>query len=393
MQKWRNRVIQLGREIIQVDTAFPPGNEIILAKQLGKILSDLGFETIIQNVLGEDGKVMENRSNLLARIGNPHGKKVMLCGHLDVVAAGTGWNQADPFCVEEKDGKLYGRGTADMKFAVAAIITVAEKLVEESFDFSRGQLLLLFTAVEEIGNMGVRTYIASDLYEPVDYGLIGEPTELELHIAQRGGCRMRVQTLGKAAHASDPLQGINAITKMAKVLEGIDDLNKKMQERRQPLLQPPSIAATLINGGVARNAIPGLCEIQLDRRTVEGESNEFCMNEIRSICEAIKKNDPEFNYKVLFVSDNCCGVTKIDSPSVQAGVRAYKKVFKREPVPVPFPANGDLGHLIQAKSAMFYCGPGSLKQAHVVDEYVEIDQVYLALEVFEEFVCQAFSEF
>jgi acetylornithine deacetylase/succinyl-diaminopimelate desuccinylase-like protein len=117
------------------------------------------------------------------------------------------------------------------------------------------------------------------------------------------------------------------------------------------------------------------------------------MNEIRSICEAIRKSDPSFNYKVIFVSDNLCGMTRIDSPSVQAGIRAYKKVFRKEPVPAPFPANGDLGHLIQAGSSMFYCGPGSLKQAHGVDEYVETDQVYRALEVFEEFIYQAFAEF
>ena len=216
------------------------------------------------------------RPNVIGIVrGSGGGRSLMLNAHMDTVSAG---NMVDPFGARVEGDRLYGRGAFDMKGALAAIMLAAKDLVGAGL---AGDVLITAVADEEFASVGteavVREYTA-------DACIITEPTDLELCLAHKGFAWATIETSGVAAHGSLCTVGVDAIARMGPVLTALGELDRKLQAGRSHALSgPASVHASLIDGGTELSTYPDRCRVQIERRTIPGETDA----EVRSQFEAI----------------------------------------------------------------------------------------------------------
>ena len=269
-------MLELLQNMIHMPTANPPGDEQALAEYLADYLKARGIQAWVQ-------PVKENRANLCAALGTGKGPTLVFNGHLDVVPPGHGW-QHDPYLAVEEAGRIYGRGSCDMKGAVAAMIIAACQLKAEGFPF-QGTLKLAFVADEECDNIGTHTFLDSSDGK-ADFAVVGEPSQMQICIAHKGVERFHVKCHGLATHASAPQRGRNAIMLAAKAVQAVEEYHWILQERHHPLVGTPSAVVTLIEGGQKDNVVPDLCSFVVDRRILPGEDQASALGELK---EALKK--------------------------------------------------------------------------------------------------------
>lgn len=372
MEEYKSLAVQLMGDLVAFDTSNKPGNEQPLAEYIADVLKREGFETELQ-IVGE------NRANVVASYGKSE-KNLILTGHLDVVPPGDGW-QTDPFKAEKKENRFYGRGTCDMKGGIAAMMAAAIQLKREKA-LQDTKLLLVFVADEEIDGAGTKYFVKHFCKGTQNIVVIGEPTENEIFVAHRGVSRFRVELHGKQCHSGRPQEGINALTMLGKFLVEIDRLNKEKSKIKQAILPPPTVAATVASGGVKDNVIPGLAEVVLDFRTVPGDTASKLGKEVECILEQLfgKEND---SWSVDNFIDVAPGMTESDSASVKIAKEAYQMTNEREAKLGYFSACCDMSCFLAAGFDTIICGPGSIAQAHTVDEYIEIDQLKKAVELYK----------
>ena len=321
------------------------------------------------------------RPNVMAHIkGDVPGPTLLYNGHLDVVPVGSDWT-VDPYACIMREGKLFGRGTADMKSGIAAMLYAAIILKRRGIQFA-GELILLFNVDEECVNLGMRHFLKSDI--TADYAIIGEPTELDICIAHKGVGRYRVRTAGTPGHAAYVIDPDNAITKMSKLLSIFETLGDRVKTHKDPLLGSGSLTITKISGGTAINIIPAMCEIEIDRRVLPGETQQSVMAEMSKALNAVVDgiNFGLENYLFIpasYVAESHVLVQKLLAANNQVRQQAAQiKIFSAT-CEAPF-LSVDKG----IPTVIF--GPGSLKQAHTKDEYVEVKQVVTAVQIFVKLV-------
>jgi acetylornithine deacetylase len=219
--------------------------------------------------------------------GSGGGRSLMLNGHLDTVTLeGYDGNPLEPIL---KDGKLYGRGSYDMKSGVAAMLVAAARATGQGL---RGDVVVACVADEEEASLGTEEVLR---HFKTDAGVVCEPTELELVTAHRGFVWASISTHGVAAHGSRPHLGVDAIAKMGRVLTELEGLDKRLRGGvTHPLLGTGSLHASLIAGGQERSSYPALCHLELERRTIPGESAATLRHEIETILAACQQADPDF---------------------------------------------------------------------------------------------------
>ncbi len=378
MNNYEQYVLDLLKELVSYNTVNEPGNEAPLAARIAEILQKIGFKSKLISC-------GEGRSSVVSVIGNPAGKKLVFNGHLDVVPANAQWS-TDPFNAHVIDGRIYGRGTADMKGGIASMITTAKKLIDEGFDFNNGQLILSFVADEELRNKGTLSILPLEEISKADFVIIGEPTSMELNIAHRGTARYVIKVFGKSCHSSNPSNGINAINKMGKVLAEIDEYNKRLSKVQHPILPSPTISTVMIEGGEKDNIIPNCCEIKVDRRTIPSDTMESVMSELVGILDRIKTEDSEFEYSIERYIFLGAGEVSADSEITKLASEAYEKSFGKKPKVCEFSATCEQTLFTKNGIETIIVGPGSIEQAHIVDEFVEIKQLNKAVVFYEEIV-------
>lgn len=318
------------------------------------------------------------RPNVLARIkGNMPGPTLLYNGHLDVVPVGNDWS-VDPYACVVKEGKLFGRGAADMKSGVSAMIYAAIML-KRIGNFA-GELILLFNVDEERVNIGMHRFLKDDI--SADYAVIAEPTDLDICIAHKGVGRYRVRTAGVPGHAAYVTNPESAITKMSKLLPLLEKLGSKIKSKADPLLGPGSLTVTKINGGTAINIVPEQCEIEIDRRVLPGETRDFVLAEIKETFDDSEENEDYEIENYLFIA---ASFINKEHPLVQILAKASKDVRGFDAKIKIFEATCEAPFLSVDKGIpTLIFGPGSLRQAHVKDEFVEIEQVVTASQIFIE---------
>ncbi|MBB5158304.1 M20 family metallopeptidase [Saccharopolyspora phatthalungensis] len=247
-----NGVLELLSALVACDSTTPTGEERTSAQVLAGYLDAAGFAVDIDE-LGP------GRVNLLARRRfAEHGPKLMVNSHLDVVPAGPGWT-SEPFEPTVRDGKLYGRGAADAKGALAAMACAAAELVAaEGGAPLIGELVYTAVSDEEGGSTGAR-HLLSELAQADDLPdavIIGEPTGMRPLTAHKGSIRPVIEVVGVAAHAATPKQGVNAVNAAGAVLAALDGYSQGLEAIRHPLLGSPTCTPVLIGGGEAPNAVP-----------------------------------------------------------------------------------------------------------------------------------------
>ncbi len=343
--------------------AAPDTREQAFAQNFVAALQHHGLET-------EMREVVPGRPNVFARrSGSDSGSvTVMLAGHLDTVGVE---GYVDPFNPVVKNNRVYGRGACDMKAALAAYVEVAQVINEAGLEL-RGDLIIAGVADEEHKMIGSKEI---SLNGPrADFAIIGEPTELSVCYTHKGQLSIPIKTFGKAAHSSMPENGINAITAMGRVLQRLEVYADELQ-RRTPhaVCGYRKVNAGVIKGGTISCTVPDYCELEIDRRTLSGETQESVRREYAEMLQELQAGDANFSACIgETILDNPPLDTPMDSAVVTAMSDAVRAVTGCEAQVGAFPAATDAPNFL---CPAVVCGPGSLLQAHTLDEYVEISEL------------------
>jgi len=277
--------IELLRDLVSIDSVNPslvPGarGEAAIAQRIAAELMSIGLSVNIT-------EVAPGRPNVVGVLeGRTKGRALMLCGHIDTVGV-TGMER--PFEPLEREGRLYGRGSQDMKGGVAAMIGAA-RVIAESGGLASGTLVVAAVIDEEHASLGADALVTT---HRADAAVVTEPTDLDIAVAHKGFQWVRVETRGRAAHGSRPLEGQDAILRMGRVLAALETLDRRLQAgRAHPLLGTASLHASLIAGGRELSSYPDTCQMEMERRTLPGESDRVALEEVDDILAALRRDDP-----------------------------------------------------------------------------------------------------
>jgi acetylornithine deacetylase len=303
----------------------------------------------------------------------------MLAGHLDTVVVD---GYPDAFSARVEDGRVYGRGSCDMKGGLAAFLEVVDVLAA-SGTRPRGDLLVAGIMDEEYGTLG--SLHIREHGPTADFGIVAEPSSLTLCPAHRGQVGVVVRTFGKAAHSSRPELGDNAILRMVQAIEALEPYAEQLQsEEPHPLCGHGSFNLGVIHGGTIASVVPDACEMELDRRVLPGESYNQVEGEIDALLAPVAAADSGFRYELSGPTWYLPPLdVPVDSPIVRLVSRAHEAVTGDMPPVAAFPAATDAPNL--GMPAVVY-GPGSMNQAHTTDEYTTVSEIVTAAKVYLEAV-------
>jgi acetylornithine deacetylase len=317
------------------------------------------------------------KQNIFASVGPQVEGGVILSGHTDVVpVTGQAWD-SDPFILTERNNRLYGRGSCDMKgFIAAALVT----LIKANTEKLSKPLYLALSYDEEIGCLGVSRLINDivDIIPSPRAVIIGEPTKMQPINQHKGAFRSKISLVGKAGHSSDPSLGVSAIHYAGKVLQGISvyaDKQKNDCDLESPLTPNYTVINTgLISGGVAPNIIAQDCEMTLATRFMPSQTVETHMGCFKHIVadveKRMKKHSPECSANVVI--ENTIPAFKPEPDS--GAVKLCEELLGPQTVgAVGF--GTEAGYFQKAGFSTIVLGPGSIEQAHQANEFIEIEQM------------------
>ncbi len=324
-------------------------------------------------------RALEGRSNVIARLeGNPRGRTLVLEAHMDT-ASELGMRR-DPFRPVREGNRLYGRGSCDTKAGLAAMMH-ALKILGEAGVRPEASVFLVAAVDEEYGFRGVVKFLEKGIH--ADGAMVAEPTDLETVVASKGALRWRLRTRGRPAHSSKPHLGINAVNKMAKVLAAMEERFPPVFKKRQhPLLGSPTLNVGIIQGGVQVNQVPDSCTIEIDRRLLPGETKESVWREFEGLLADLRGHDSELEVEMEppMLEDSPLE-TRVSERIVQVVSKVSQEIMGHKGV-VGVPYGSDASKLAGAGIPSIVLGPGSIDQAHAAEEYVELDQVAIAAEIY-----------
>ena len=360
--------LEIFEALMAQDTINPPGNEKRGALCLKEIFDREGIPCEVQD-LGD------NRANFIASFGE--GDKILeYSGHLDVVPCVGDWQHTAIGTTEEGD-LIYGRGACDMKGGVAAMCSAAISMFRDKTPLN-GQIRLTFVADEEDANLGMHAFL--DSHKAATYTILGEPTDLHVAIAHRGVGRYYIDLLGHACHAALRSTEETAVAKAARAVMAIEDLNKQLESMTHDVLPSPSIVVTMVQGYEKDNVVPGKVRLLVDFRVLPGMTEPQTRKLVQDALDAHGIVGFELT-KHFFMPG---GEVAQAHPFVSASVEQAEKLNERKEAPQAFGASCEQCFLVEAGSATVIIGPGSLDQAHTVDEFVEKAQLLRAAKLYRE---------
>ena len=346
----------------------PVGAESAMADLFEAQLRSLGLE------IGTH-EVTTGRRNVWGSLkGIGTGPTILLAGHLDTVGVDGYTYPFDPIV---KEGRIHGRGSCDMKAGLAAYLEVVRQLQFTGIPLS-GDVIIAGVVDEEHAMSGSKDF---GLYGPqVDYAIVAEPTLLQISTAHKGQILTTITTKGLAAHSSLPEQGRNAVYHMAAVLGVLQDYADELSLRKaDPVCGKPSFSVGVIRGGDNACSVPDLCQIDIDRRTISGETSADILNELHDVMARAKTTVPELDFEI--------GTPFLDLPPLdtssdalvtKAMIDACEAISGQVSV-TAFPGSTDSPNF---RCPTVICGPGDLAQCHSLNEYVTIDQIEEAVRIY-----------
>lgn len=361
--------------LIHFNTVNPPGNELLACAPLADWLLAHGVSSEIQ-------LLDDNRANLVARVRGRGAKRALaFCGHLDTVPVGNAdWTFA-PFSARAQDGRMYGRGAADMKGGIAAMAAAVASISNRESPLPC-DILLFATAGEEVNSIGAQTLLERGTLDEVGALVIGEPTDMQIAIAHKGALWVQVQIAGRAAHGSMPHLGSNAILNTMSFLRTLADHPFRVESH--PLLGAPTLSPDMIRAGVGVNVVPELCEVALDIRTLPGMSHENVLHDLHlHLNEGLDAAEAKSS-RLSVLLDRPAIETPIEAELVQLALQVQKQVTGQTLTPIGMSYYTDASVLVPTgKLPTIIWGPGQSSQAHQVDEWVSLDRVHLAATLYE----------
>ena len=384
-------VVELTRSLVRIPSVYRPGeagaNEAEAAAFVEAWFRREGLPVEIQ-------EVAPGRPNVLSWIGEkgPGQRCLLLEGHTDVVTEGDphAWT-SPPFAAEMRDGRIYGRGAADMKSGLAAAM-IALAAFKRAGVTPKGKLLVGALADEEDAMIGVRHLVKSAAGRELDAAIICEPEENELCLEQRGVVWARIRARGKMAHGAMPEAGVNPITALGVILRGTPGLEKRLRRQceKSRYLKPPTVTPTIIHapprgvGAPQSNVIPALAEMTLDVRLTPGITADGVQAELDALCREAEAGLP--GVKVEWEPVNAFRLaTKVDKSEsvVKAMIHGVKKATGKPPRYGGVPGSTD-GTILRMELGIpiVTCGPGNRLIPHQVDEYVEGNEIVDAAKIY-----------
>ena len=360
--------ITLLRDLVAIDSVNPmlvPGarGEAEVARRIAAECTAMGLRVDVT-------EVAPGRPNVVAVLeGRAPGPSLMFCGHIDTVGV-AGMNK--PFEPLTRDGRLYGRGSQDMKGGVAAMIG-AVRVLAESGGLANGRVIVAAVVDEEHASIGAEALVAS---WRADAAVVTEPTDLDVAVAHKGFQWVEVQTRGRAAHGSRPAEGRDAILRMGRVLHRLEALDRKLQKRPpHARLGTASLHASLVGGGRELSSYPDQCTLTLERRTLPGETLGVALEEVEEIIETLRAGDAEFeaDARAIFGRD----AYEINpSAKLPASLVAAAESVGCKPGTVGMTFWTDAAILGGAGIPSVLFGPGGAG-LHSAEEYVRLEDVRL----------------
>jgi len=376
-QKTTNLLIQLIKA-----RSYPgiPGQEAATVAELRTFLEEHHIRTTVTEV--KDG-----RPNLLAAVdsGRP-GRHLVFCGHTDTVPPNAG-STVDLFAAGVKEGVLYGRGTVDMKGALAAMAGALVDLTEKK-PLAAGKVTLAAVIDEELESLGAEALIQAGFR--ADAAVVGEPTSNKIAIGHKGLEWLTVEFTGRAAHGGTPEAGINAISAAAYFVRLVEEeLGPELKKRRDPILGPPVINMGTIFGGDQPSTVAAHCAIKLDRRWVTTETIEQVFSDLEGLLAKVRAKLPGLKTSLSRVPGGMATMihgpftTDPGHPIVKAAQKALAGIGRQEEGLTVFPAWTD-GALLsrEAKIPTIIWGPGALDHAHSPEENIRLEEVHRAVEIY-----------
>ena len=357
--------IALLRELIAIDSVNPslvPGaaGERDVAEAIAIHLRRLGLDVEVQ-------EAAPGRPNVIGVLeGRQRGRTLMFCGHVDTVGV---QGMAAPFDPVERDGRIYGRGSQDMKGGVAAMIDAAR--VVAAGGFGKGRLVVAAVVDEEFASVGADALVAR---WTADGAVVTEPTDLQIGVAHKGFAWLEVDVHGRAAHGSRPRDGRDAIVRMGRVLQRLEQLDRELQAQPpHPFMGTASLHASTITGGREWSSYPDRCRLQLERRTVAGETGATAAAELDAILAELHAADEEFDGAARLVFSRPPYEVSPEHDLPGALARALQS---RPSAPVGMSFWTDAAVLGAAGIPSVLFGPGGAG-LHSVEEYVLVAEVLL----------------
>ena len=361
----RGDAVALARALVRIDSRNPtldPGapGEGEVARFLASVLDEWGFSVTVHDAA-------PGRPNVVARIGPSDAPALMLNGHLDVV--GVEGMSHDPFGADMQGGRLYGRGSADMKGGIAAMCAAATAVTGES----NAQVVIAAVADEEYESLGLRALLASGV--TAGAAIVTEPTRLAICPAHRGFAWMDVSLTGRAAHGSRYDLGVDAITHAGLLLAELDALEQtRANGLVHPLLGRASLHASTIQGGVGMSTYPERCELAIERRTLPGESADTALREVTDACARVRARRPDLAVEVRLRTAQSPSDVPIDAPIVERLRRALDAEGMKVRVE-GLSAWTDAALLNEAGIPAVCFGPGDISLAHAAEEFVPVVEI------------------
>jgi acetylornithine deacetylase len=322
--------------------------------------------------------VLPGRRNALVTVkGRDPSKHILFVAHMDTVPV-TGWGEK-ALTPSRHGGRLIGRGSADTKASLAAMLVAIDSVKDAS---PSATIVVAGSVDEEFLKAGALRL--AQRRPQFTAAVIGEPTRLELVVAHKGSVRWTIETRGKAAHTSQPHLGANAICAMATIIQGLRAHARELERRSHPLVGPPTLTVSLIKGGSDLCTVPERCEISVDGRLVPGESPAAAKQEIDELIASLAKSEADIEV--------VCSRPIFEDPPVGSAAGGHlvdvaRQACRRhagtgEPKGVPF--GSDASRLAAAGIRCIVVGPGSIDQAHTVGEFVDLDQIGPAVAIYRD---------
>ncbi|MEM2875472.1 MAG: M20 family metallopeptidase, partial [Candidatus Bathyarchaeia archaeon] len=290
-------VTELTSELVRIPSVT--GKEGDVAEFISEKLAGLGFDVRVY-------EADVGRPNVVGTLKGTEGEPTLILnGHMDTVPPGEeGLWSKDPYGGEISGGRVYGRGSCDMKGGLACMLTAVEAILKCGVKL-RGDLIYTAVVDEEGGGLKGTKFLVEKGVKG-DYAVIGEPTELEVQVAHKGDLGLELTVKGRLAHAATPELGLNAIHKMLNVGRALLTIPERFRWdlKRHRLVGSPTIGISVIEGGIQRNMVPDRCKAIIDRRVVPSlESLEEARAEVESVLNSLKKEDNELNVELRTILD------------------------------------------------------------------------------------------
>ena len=377
----RAELIRFTRDLVRIPSVFcpgtPEGNEARAAQYVADYLEGNGFDARME-------EVSPGRPNVWALwSGDRHGKTLLFEGHTDVVTEGRAeeWKYP-PFGAELVGSRIYGRGSCDTKGNLAAAVMAVKAIKDSGVRFA-GRLLLCHPVDEEGMMLGIKHFIRQGHAEGVDGAVICEPEENQLCVAQKGAMRVEATVRGKMAHGAMPLSGVNPVTRAARFVVAVGELEREEISRHgeDEFLGYPSITPTILLGPECGepqiNVIPASAYVALDIRTVPAQSHREIVARLEECLAGLAAEDPDFEADLEVIEERLPTETDTNDPLVQAMTAAYTQLVGEPPRynGVPGATDGTFLHA-WANLPIVTTGAGGRTVPHHKDEWIDVDELF-----------------